>query len=130
MGPGVAPLVGAGAAVPVPAGLDTQVAFGVIAGVHSRTASTGAVAIGRIDARRGMQRAEWEPLIHLSECNMRTIRQIIVERDNATPGDVDAMFSEARELIDDGESPEDVLQDVFGLEPDYILDDEFLMNWL
>lgn len=55
---------------------------------------------------------------------MLSIRQTIHQRDNASNEEIDDMFEEARMLIQDGEDPEDVLLEVFGLEPDYIFDEE------
>lgn len=55
---------------------------------------------------------------------MFTIRQTIRQRDNASEGEIDDMFYEARMLIQDGEDPEQVIGEIFGLEPDYLFDDE------
>lgn len=55
---------------------------------------------------------------------MLTIRQTIRQRDNASEGEIDDMFDEARMMIQDGEDPEQVIGEVFGLEPDYLYDPE------
>lgn len=50
---------------------------------------------------------------------VKTLRQ----RDGTSDEDITSMVEEAYALIeDDGDDPDDVLQEVFGLEPDYIFD--------
>ena len=56
--------------------------------------------------------------------NTETIRQILMRRDKATAEEVTEMLEEARERIRAGEDPEEVLAEEFGLEPDYVFDDE------
>ena len=53
-----------------------------------------------------------------------TIRQILMRRDQVTAAEVTEMLEEARERIRAGEDPEEVLAEEFGLEPDYVFDDE------
>lgn len=55
---------------------------------------------------------------------METIRQIIARRDRASDSEIDDMFGAFQAGLDDGEDPEELLQDIFGLEPDYIFDPE------
>lgn len=55
---------------------------------------------------------------------MLSIRQTIHQRDNASNEEIDDMFEDARIMIREGEDPEDVLREIFGLEPDYIFDEE------
>lgn len=55
---------------------------------------------------------------------METIRQIIARRDRASDSEIDDMFEDFQAGLDDGEDPEELLQDIFGLEPDYIFDPE------
>lgn len=55
---------------------------------------------------------------------METIRQIIARRDRASDSEIDDMFGDFQAGLDDGEDPEELLQDIFGLEPDYIFDPE------
>lgn len=54
-----------------------------------------------------------------------TIRDIIKQRDECEDEIVDDLFCEAQDLLDEGVDPEEVLMDVFGLEPDYFWDIEF-----
>ena len=57
---------------------------------------------------------------------METIRQIIRRRDNENDDVIDEMFAAAKQAIHDlGEDPDDVLREEFGLEPDYMFDEEF-----
>lgn len=55
-----------------------------------------------------------------------TIRSILRTRDQASEADIDDLFINATDDIADGVDPEDVLADVFGLEPDYLFDAEFM----
>ena len=55
-----------------------------------------------------------------------TIRYILRTRDQSSESDIDDLFSDATSDIADGVDPEDVLSDLFGLEPDYIFDAEFM----
>lgn len=57
---------------------------------------------------------------------METIREIIARRDGSTPAEIDDLFTEAQAQIADGVDPEEVIADVFGLEPDYFFDAEFM----
>ena len=50
------------------------------------------------------------------------IVQIIMDRDDMTRSEAMEMLAEAREMIAEGEDPEEVLYDYFGLEPDYVFD--------
>ncbi len=57
---------------------------------------------------------------------MKTLKQVLMDRDELTSDEVDEAVADAREellaLIDGGESPFDFCADVFGLEPDYLDD--------
>ena len=55
-----------------------------------------------------------------------TIRSILRTRDQASESDIDDLFANATDDIADGIDPEDVLADLFGLEPDYLFDAEFM----
>lgn len=57
---------------------------------------------------------------------METIREILTTRDGSTADDIDDLFANATDDIADGIDPEDVISDVFGLEPDYLFDGEFM----
>lgn len=49
-----------------------------------------------------------------------TIKQILMRRDGMTATDADDLINEAREAVAEGQDPEEVCQEYFGLEPDYI----------
>lgn len=53
---------------------------------------------------------------------LESLKQVLMRRDGMTSSEADAAIAEARELVEAGEDPEDVLEDEFGLEPDYIWD--------
>lgn len=53
---------------------------------------------------------------------MNEIIQILMKRDGLTLAEAAQSVKEARELVADGANPEEVLEEEFGLEPDYILD--------
>jgi len=53
---------------------------------------------------------------------METLKQVLMRRDGLTEQQADEQILEAREAIFAGENPEEVLEDYFGLEPDYIFD--------
>lgn len=57
---------------------------------------------------------------------METIREIIANRDGIGPDEINDLFVEAQDQIADGVDPEEVIADVFGLEPDYLFDKEFM----
>ena len=50
------------------------------------------------------------------------LRKIIKERDDITDEEFDCMIDEARDCLDSGEDPQDVLQEIFSIEPDFIMD--------
>ena len=56
---------------------------------------------------------------------LETIRQIIARRDSASESDIDDMFDSAGEEFAEGYDPEEILAQVFGLEPDFFFDAEF-----
>ena len=49
-----------------------------------------------------------------------SIVDILMRRDEMTRADAEAMLEDAKQRVSDGEYPEDVLYEDFGLEPDYI----------
>ena len=53
---------------------------------------------------------------------MTTLRKIIITRDNMEETDFDDLIQEARDMFIEGEDPDEILSDLFGLEPDYIFD--------
>lgn len=50
------------------------------------------------------------------------LRRVITERDEIPTEEFDFLVEEAEILFNDGEDPEEILHDVFGIEPDYIFD--------
>ena len=50
------------------------------------------------------------------------IIQILMDRDGMTLDDAEQMLEDAHEAAFDGEDPEEILSDWFGLEPDYVFD--------
>lgn len=53
---------------------------------------------------------------------LETIKDILIRRDGMEPWQADDAISAARERVWEGEDPEEVLLEEFGLEPDYIFD--------
>jgi len=51
-----------------------------------------------------------------------TIVQILMRRDGMTQDEAEEALEEAKQAVADGEDPEEVLYDYFGLEPDYIFE--------
>ena len=51
-----------------------------------------------------------------------SLRDVIMRRDGLSADEVDELIDEAREAINEGEDPSEVLAEVFSLEPDYIFD--------
>lgn len=53
---------------------------------------------------------------------MKTLKQVLIERDGLTESEADEQIKEAKQRVLDGEDPEEILLDEFGLEPDYFFD--------
>ena len=53
---------------------------------------------------------------------MSTLKKVLMQRDDLTEAEADELISDARERVFDGEDPEEILMDEFGLEPDYVFD--------
>jgi hypothetical protein len=51
-----------------------------------------------------------------------SLKQVIMRRDGLSSQEADELIESAREQILEGEDPEEVLLNDFGLEPDYIFD--------
>lgn len=49
-----------------------------------------------------------------------SIKQILMRRDGMSAEDADELIEEAKEAVIEGQDPEEVCQEFFGLEPDYI----------
>lgn len=53
---------------------------------------------------------------------VESLKKVIMERDGLSEDEADELITLAKECVQDGEDPEEVLSDMFGLEPDYIFD--------
>lgn len=53
---------------------------------------------------------------------METLRKVIKDRDNIDDVEFDFLVQEAFDALEDGEDPDDVLRDVFFIEPDFVFD--------
>lgn len=53
---------------------------------------------------------------------MNTLTSILMNRDGLTEDEAIEQVNEARDRVLDGENPEEILYDEFGLEPDYVFD--------
>lgn len=51
-----------------------------------------------------------------------TLKQVLMRRDRMSAEEADERIAEAREQVEDGEDPEEILHEEFGLEPDYVFD--------
>ncbi len=56
-----------------------------------------------------------------------SIAAVLMERDGYSESDARQAVQDARERVRDGEDPEEILYEEFGLEPDYVLD--LLIGW-
>ena len=57
---------------------------------------------------------------------LETIREVLARRDGMDQESITELLDEAREAIADGEDPGEVVEEFFGLEPDYIFDAELI----
>ena len=53
---------------------------------------------------------------------IKSLKATIMERDGIDSDEADDLIAEAKACVAEGEDPEEVLEDYFGLEPDYIFD--------
>ena len=57
---------------------------------------------------------------------MNSIKKILMERDGMSEKEADDLISDAKadmnDRLADGEMPDDICEEWFGLEPDYIMD--------
>jgi hypothetical protein len=53
---------------------------------------------------------------------MTGIEKVLINRDEMTPQEAYDYLQELREMVRNGEDPEQLLYDELGLEPDYIFD--------
>ena len=50
------------------------------------------------------------------------LKQVLMRRDQISSDEADELINEARERVAQGEDPEEILYEEFGLEPDYVFD--------
>ena len=55
---------------------------------------------------------------------MYSVRNTLKHRDALTDAEINALLAEYRTLVAEGEDPEAMIEDLFGLEPDYLYDHE------
>ena len=53
---------------------------------------------------------------------MESLKCVIMERDGISEAEYEELLQEAQEAILNGENPEDVCMDYFGIEPDFVFD--------
>lgn len=53
---------------------------------------------------------------------MESILEVLMRRDGLTKDEAQERIDEAKQMVLDGEDPEEVVHYEFGLEPDYIFD--------
>lgn len=57
---------------------------------------------------------------------MESLKQVLMRRDGLSAVEAQELIYEARDMVENGADPEEVLAQDFGLEPDYVFD---LMGW-
>ena len=60
----------------------------------------------------------------IEEFQIKSVRDTILDRDHLQQNEIDDLFDEFEDEIDDGADAEEALLEVFGLEPDYLFDSE------
>lgn len=53
------------------------------------------------------------------ECS---ILRVLMRRDGMSRADAEDLIEEAREEVEEGGDPEEICKELFGLEPDYVMD--------
>lgn len=53
---------------------------------------------------------------------METLKQVLMRRDGLSAAEAQRAVNAARQRVWEGEDPEEVLEEEFGLEPDYVMD--------
>jgi hypothetical protein len=51
-----------------------------------------------------------------------TLKEVLMRRDRLSAADAQELIDEAKARVQEGEDPEEILHDDFGLEPDYFWD--------
>jgi hypothetical protein len=58
-----------------------------------------------------------------TKIRLTELHRVLMRRDEMTAEDVDEWIRAAQQaVLEDGEDPEDILHEEFGLEPDYVLE--------
>ena len=57
-----------------------------------------------------------------TKIQLTELHRVLMRRDEMTADEADELIQEARQAVEDGEDPEEILYEEFGLEPDYIFD--------
>ena len=58
---------------------------------------------------------------------MESLKEVLMRRDGLMEEEVDEFIEDARQAVREGDDPEAVLEEWFGLEPDYIFE---LVDWI
>ena len=58
---------------------------------------------------------------------MESLKEVLMRRDGLMEEEADEFIEEARQAVREGDDPEAVLEEWFGLEPDYIFE---LVDWI
>ncbi len=53
---------------------------------------------------------------------MSELKQVLMNRDGLSASEAEEQINDAKERVLEGEDPEEILYEEFGLEPDYIFD--------
>jgi hypothetical protein len=53
---------------------------------------------------------------------MESLKEVIMRRDSLTSQEADEQINEAKQLVLEGFDPEEVMYEMFSLEPDYVFD--------
>jgi len=57
-----------------------------------------------------------------TKIQLTELHRVLMRRDEMSAEEADEMIQEARERVEVGEDPEDILYEEFGVEPDYVFD--------
>ena len=57
-----------------------------------------------------------------TKIRLTELHRVLMRRDEMSADEADELIQEARERVEDGEDPEEILHDEFKLEPDYVFD--------
>ena len=57
-----------------------------------------------------------------TKIRLTELHRVLMRRDGMTAEEAEELIEEARERVDAGEDPEEILHEEFGMEPDYVFD--------